>query len=255
MYPNLEGVAFDDMLRMEIGEKRRSRELEAGLCWKLITYMYLSVQTEFYRIKWCCDKEHFDFWDEIQKSHNSRAKAAKPSRRQDRRRVFRPYGWADRTMPRRQTDTDKSSKDADAETEEDASQQPTLPTTDFKIRLVPPSSRVANFSVTRSLWGFDGGDISNSRWRPYTWKFITIHYHEEVCYSLLVGVNGSPDVEFCGYSIPHPSEPKLNLRIQTYGMRFRIYKELTSRWRWEDGCGCVGEGVGWSYGALRSCWG
>jgi len=32
-----------------------------------------------------------------------------------------------------------------------------------------------------------------------------------------VDVNGSPDVEFCGYSIPHPSEPKLNLRIQTYG--------------------------------------
>lgn len=28
----------------------------------------------------------------------------------------------------------------------------------------------------------------------------------------------SPDVEFCGYSIPHPSEPKMNVRIQTYGM-------------------------------------
>lgn len=27
----------------------------------------------------------------------------------------------------------------------------------------------------------------------------------------------SPDVEFCGYSIPHPSETKMNLRIQTYG--------------------------------------
>ncbi|CEP20957.1 unnamed protein product [Cyberlindnera jadinii] len=27
----------------------------------------------------------------------------------------------------------------------------------------------------------------------------------------------SPDVEFCGYSIPHPSETKLNIRIQTYG--------------------------------------
>lgn len=26
----------------------------------------------------------------------------------------------------------------------------------------------------------------------------------------------NPDVEFCGYSIPHPSEPKMNLRIQTY---------------------------------------
>ncbi|ODQ79004.1 hypothetical protein BABINDRAFT_38031 [Babjeviella inositovora NRRL Y-12698] len=27
----------------------------------------------------------------------------------------------------------------------------------------------------------------------------------------------NPEVEFCGYSIPHPSETKLNLRIQTYG--------------------------------------
>ncbi|KAF2679623.1 RBP11-like subunits of RNA polymerase [Lentithecium fluviatile CBS 122367] len=26
----------------------------------------------------------------------------------------------------------------------------------------------------------------------------------------------NPDVEFCGYSIPHPSEDKMNIRIQTY---------------------------------------
>lgn len=26
----------------------------------------------------------------------------------------------------------------------------------------------------------------------------------------------SPDVEFCGYSAPHPSEPKIHLRIQMY---------------------------------------
>ncbi|KAI6714972.1 DNA-directed RNA polymerase I and III polypeptide [Diplocarpon mali] len=26
----------------------------------------------------------------------------------------------------------------------------------------------------------------------------------------------SPDVEFCGYSIPHPSEELMNIRIQTY---------------------------------------
>ncbi|OAA43112.1 DNA-directed RNA polymerase I and III 14 KDA polypeptide [Metarhizium rileyi] len=25
-----------------------------------------------------------------------------------------------------------------------------------------------------------------------------------------------PDVEFCAYTIPHPSEPKMNIRIQTY---------------------------------------
>ncbi|KAI9700437.1 MAG: RNA polymerase subunit AC19 [Candelina mexicana] len=26
----------------------------------------------------------------------------------------------------------------------------------------------------------------------------------------------NPNVEFCGYSIPHPSEAKMNIRIQTY---------------------------------------
>ncbi|KAF9734054.1 hypothetical protein PMIN06_006308 [Paraphaeosphaeria minitans] len=26
----------------------------------------------------------------------------------------------------------------------------------------------------------------------------------------------NPDVEFCGYSIPHPSEAKMNIRIQSY---------------------------------------
>lgn len=26
----------------------------------------------------------------------------------------------------------------------------------------------------------------------------------------------NPDVEFCGYSIPHPSEERMNIRIQTY---------------------------------------
>jgi len=26
----------------------------------------------------------------------------------------------------------------------------------------------------------------------------------------------NPKVEFCGYSVPHPSEPKIHLRIQMY---------------------------------------
>lgn len=34
----------------------------------------------------------------------------------------------------------------------------------------------------------------------------------------------SPDVEFCGYTIPHPSESKMNVRIQTYG----VFSLLTS---------------------------
>ncbi|XP_071124479.1 DNA-directed RNA polymerases I and III subunit RPAC2-like [Mytilus galloprovincialis] len=27
----------------------------------------------------------------------------------------------------------------------------------------------------------------------------------------------NPDVKFCGYSVPHPSELKINFRVQTYG--------------------------------------
>ncbi|RCI10100.1 hypothetical protein L249_8475 [Ophiocordyceps polyrhachis-furcata BCC 54312] len=33
---------------------------------------------------------------------------------------------------------------------------------------------------------------------------------------VLVLMRHSPDVEFCAYAIPHPSEPKMNIRIQTY---------------------------------------
>lgn len=36
----------------------------------------------------------------------------------------------------------------------------------------------------------------------------------------------NPDVEFCAYSIPHPSEPKMNIRIQTYkGTAFDALKK------------------------------
>lgn len=35
--------------------------------------------------------------------------------------------------------------------------------------------------------------------------------------SLRYFINKNPDVEFCGYTIPHPSETKMNIRIQTWG--------------------------------------
>ncbi|KAE8411141.1 DNA-directed RNA polymerase [Aspergillus pseudocaelatus] len=36
--------------------------------------------------------------------------------------------------------------------------------------------------------------------------------------ALRYAIMKNPQVEFCGYTIPHPSETKMNLRIQTYGM-------------------------------------
>ncbi|KAF7117514.1 hypothetical protein CNMCM5793_006536 [Aspergillus hiratsukae] len=34
--------------------------------------------------------------------------------------------------------------------------------------------------------------------------------------ALRYAIMKNPQVEFCGYTIPHPSEAKMNLRIQTY---------------------------------------
>ncbi|KAL4967305.1 DNA-directed RNA polymerase core subunit RPC19 [Aspergillus stella-maris] len=34
--------------------------------------------------------------------------------------------------------------------------------------------------------------------------------------ALRYAIMKNPDVEFCGYTIPHPSEAKMNIRIQTY---------------------------------------
>ncbi|KAI5375820.1 RBP11-like subunits of RNA polymerase [Alternaria alternata] len=39
-------------------------------------------------------------------------------------------------------------------------------------------------------------------------------------------IHKNPDVEFCGYSIPHPSEAKMNLRIQTYVDGVSVYTVL-----------------------------
>uniref|UniRef100_A0A3B1IKH6 DNA-directed RNA polymerases I and III subunit RPAC2 n=1 Tax=Astyanax mexicanus TaxID=7994 RepID=A0A3B1IKH6_ASTMX len=49
---------------------------------------------------------------------------------------------------------------------------------------------------------------------------VTFVLHEEdhtLGNSLRYMVMKNPDVEFCGYSITHPSESKINFRIQTRG--------------------------------------
>ena len=67
----------------------------------------------------------------------------------------------------------------------------------------------------------------------------------------------SPEVEFCGYSIPHPAEAKMNIRIQTYG---KNYDELQRSWlfrlteiifRRHNSVGCPSKGVGRSDGPLQ----
>ncbi|KAG9341700.1 hypothetical protein JZ751_018764 [Albula glossodonta] len=49
---------------------------------------------------------------------------------------------------------------------------------------------------------------------------VTFVLHEEdhtLGNSLRYMIMKNPDVEFCGYSITHPSESKINFRIQTRG--------------------------------------
>ena len=56
-----------------------------------------------------------------------------------------------------------------------------------------------------------------SDWISFCWYVIWSFFF----YMLLC----SPRVEFCGYSVPHPSENRVNLRIQTTG-------SLPIRWEW-----------------------
>lgn len=36
-------------------------------------------------------------------------------------------------------------------------------------------------------------------------------------------------VEFCGYSIPHPSEPLMNIRVQTYPVTHPSFQPIPGR--------------------------
>lgn len=50
---------------------------------------------------------------------------------------------------------------------------------------------------------------------------VTFVLHEEdhtLGNALRYMIAKNPDVSFCGYSIPHPSEHKINMRIQTNGV-------------------------------------
>lgn len=51
------------------------------------------------------------------------------------------------------------------------------------------------------------------------WALTYILLHPSHLCSLsngsIIACNCSPDVDFCGYTIPHPSEPKMHIRLQT----------------------------------------
>lgn len=58
--------------------------------------------------------------------------------------------------------------------------------------------------------------IIRSYVRPFDEKIDDNHH----CLLLTLFFSVSVDVEFCGYTITHPSESKINFRIQTRGERW-----------------------------------
>ena len=92
-------------------------------------------------------------------------------------------------------------------------------------QLIFPHSSLAQVTRQRrfnsrrrtTLWGMP--------WGIWLWK-SRIPFSPSL--SILVPtVTASPEVELCGYSIPHPSEAKMNLRIQTYGMCIAVLADFT----------------------------
>ncbi|TCD67430.1 RNA polymerase subunit AC19 [Steccherinum ochraceum] len=51
----------------------------------------------------------------------------------------------------------------------------------------------------------------------------------------------NPKVEFCGYSVPHPSEPNINLRIQMYDGLSSLDALLTALSNLDDLCLAIGD--------------
>lgn len=54
-----------------------------------------------------------------------------------------------------------------------------------------------------------------------SWKSEYCHSHSGT------RADSSPDVEYCGYSAPHPSEAKIHLRIQMYGQSLPYLMEYS----------------------------
>ncbi|KZF22652.1 DNA-directed RNA polymerase I and III 14 KDA polypeptide [Xylona heveae TC161] len=80
---------------------------------------------------------------------------------------------------------------ADAAMEHPPAPEPYIDLADQRIRVLPGSTETA------ASFEFEGEDHTLGNALRYI-------------------IMKNPDVEFCGYSIPHPSEAKMNIRIQTY---------------------------------------
>ena len=55
-----------------------------------------------------------------------------------------------------------------------------------------------------------------------------VHRTSLSCHTQLIArpTTRSADTSFCGYSVPHPSEPKMHIRLQTHGERHSVAPAL-----------------------------
>ncbi|KAG8933871.1 RNA polymerase subunit AC19 [Tulasnella sp. 418] len=51
----------------------------------------------------------------------------------------------------------------------------------------------------------------------------------------------NPSVEFCGYSVPHPSEPKIHVRIQMYDGKSALEALIEALQNLDDLFGCIND--------------
>ena len=52
---------------------------------------------------------------------------------------------------------------------------------------------------------------------PSSATFTLHHEDHTIGNTMRYILNKTPEVSFCGYSVPHPAEPRMNLRLQTIG--------------------------------------
>ncbi len=76
---------------------------------------------------------------------------------------------------------------------------------------------VANASDTRPPSAPPDSSVSIDSVDQTCATFTFYHEDHTMGNTLRYFLNKTPGVEFAGYSVPHPAEPKMNLRLQTVG--------------------------------------
>lgn len=106
-----------------------------------------------------------------------------------------------------------------------------------KVRTYLPPTLVENsipphLSVIMAMPQAEGAAVNDFRQERATEEFLVEVGQDENSSTFIFGnedhtfgnplrhiLMQNPDTDFCGYSVPHPYEPRLNLRLQTNGER------------------------------------